>query len=150
LRAVDAGRPRAELLARVDARNVPGAAASPPEALRRRVADGILPTVDELAGAIVAADPGASRAATRTRATVERALGRLIDRYARDLLARDGVASSRLDKIQRALCPDGVPQERFYGWPSLAARLGAATFKELVMERLARAPFPTEIEELEA
>ena len=150
LRAADTGLAHAELVSRVDARHAPGAAAASPEALRRRVAEGILPTVDELARAIVDADPAAARAATRTRATVERALGRLVDRYARDLLARDGVASSRLDKIQRALCPDGIPQERFYAWPSLAARHGVAAFKELVMERLARAPFPTEIEELEA
>ena len=57
--------------------------------------------------------------------------------------------TARVDKVRRALVPDGVPQERFYAWPSLAARHGAQPLKRLVLERLARAPVPTTLQDLE-
>jgi bacillithiol biosynthesis cysteine-adding enzyme BshC len=145
LSADDAAAPRHELLARL-APVEPDEGA--PDALRRAVAERIAPAVDDVTRAALAGDAGLARAAARTRATVDRALGRFIARYARERGARDGVAAARLDKVQRALAPGGVPQERFYGWPSLAARHGAATLKRLVLERLAAAPFATTLQEL--
>jgi uncharacterized protein YllA (UPF0747 family) len=138
--------PRAELLARLGA----GAGAGPdPIALRRAVDERVHPAVDEVTRAAAAASPGVERAAARTRATVERALSRFLDRYARARHERDGVVTARLDRVRRALAPDGVPQERAYGWPSLAARHGARALKALVLERLQRDPFPTTRQELE-
>jgi bacillithiol synthase len=145
--ADDVTRPRAELLARVAAG--PEAGAPVPEALRRHVADEVAPVVDALTRAVAAADAGLLRAAERTRETVARALGRFVERYARDLAARDGTRAARLDKVLRALAPEGIPQERFYAWPSLAARHGIEPFKRLVLERLAAKPFTTTIQELE-
>ena len=107
----------AELLARL------GAGGHDPAALDVRAR--ILPSVDELTRAATAAQPGLERAAARTRATVERALTRFVERYARGRHERDDVVTSRLDAVRRALAPGGVPQERAYGWPSLAARHGA-------------------------
>ncbi|HVR01612.1 MAG TPA: bacillithiol biosynthesis cysteine-adding enzyme BshC [Polyangia bacterium] len=142
----DATRPRAELLARLGA----GAAvAGPdPDALRRLVSERITPAVADLTRAALAADARLDRPAARTRAGVERALERFIARYARTRSERDEVVTARLDKLQRALVPEGVPQERYYGWPSLAARVGPATLKRLVLERLAGDPFPTTLQEL--
>ena len=142
----DATLPRAELLARLGA----GAAvAGPdPDALRRLASEHITPAVAELTQAALAADARLGRPAARTRAGVERALERFIGRYARARTERDAVVTTRLDKLQRALVPDGVAQERYYGWPSLAARVGPATLKRLVLERLAADPFPTTLQEL--
>jgi len=145
LSADDASAPRATLLARLGATR-PGA----PDAasLRRIVAERIAPAVDDVTRAGAAADPGLARAAARTRATVDRALGRFVARYARDASAHDGVTVARLDKVHNALVPNGVPQERHYGWPSPAARLGAGTLKRLVFERLATAPFTAALQDL--
>jgi bacillithiol biosynthesis cysteine-adding enzyme BshC len=147
LSADDATRPRAELLARLGAEPGAGASGPAPEALRRQVVDQ-LAAVDDLTRSVVGADARLGRAAARTRASVAHALGRFVDRYARERGERDGVTAARLDKLQHALVPMGVPQERLYGWPSLAARHGAAAFKRLVMERLATDPFPTTLQEL--
>jgi bacillithiol biosynthesis cysteine-adding enzyme BshC len=147
LGADEACGPRAELLARLGAGA--GAPGPDPEALRRAAAERLHPAVDELTRAAVAAQPELERAAARTRATVERALSRFLERYARGHHERDHVVTARLDAVRRALAPDGVPQERAYGWPSLAARLGARAFAALVLERLARDPFPTALQELE-
>jgi bacillithiol synthase len=146
LTANAAARPRAELLPRLAA----GATAEGPDpaALRRHISERIAPAVDELAAGAVEANAGLARVAARTRASVARALDRFVARYARERHERDAVVTSRLDKVQRALVPGGVPQERFYGWPTLAARVGAATLKRLVLERLAADPFPTRPQEL--
>jgi uncharacterized protein YllA (UPF0747 family) len=146
LSAADAERPRAELLARA-ARTRTGAPSA--DDLRRRVADGIVPAADALARDVTAADPGLAHAAARARASVQRVLERLVARYAHDLGARDEATAARVDKVIAALAPGGVPQERFYSWPSLAARQGAARFRALVLARLAATPFPTEPLELE-
>jgi hypothetical protein len=48
-----------------------------------------------------------------------------------------------------ALAPGGVPQERFYAWPSLAGRHGPAALKRAVLERLeASGPFSATVEEI--
>jgi len=146
LDADDAARPRAELLERLGAGAV--TAGPDPSALRRDVAARITPAVDAITGAALAADARLGRASMRTRASVERALSRFVDRYARGRHERDEIVTARLDEVQRALAPEGVPQERFYGWPWLAARVGAATLKHLVLERLAAEPFPTTLQEL--
>jgi bacillithiol biosynthesis cysteine-adding enzyme BshC len=146
LSADDASRPRAELLERLGAGSAsPGPA---PDALRRDIATRVTPAVDEITRAALVADARLDRAATRTRAGVERALARFVERYARGRHERDEVVTARLDHVQRALAPEGVPQERFYGWPWIAARVGAATLKRLVLERLAAEPFPTTLQEL--
>jgi bacillithiol biosynthesis cysteine-adding enzyme BshC len=129
----DLARPLPELLARI-AMAPPGAVN--PEALRQRAAREIAPAVEQIAGAVEAAEPGLARAGARTRATVTRALARLTDRYARALAARDTVARQRLQALRDALYPGGVAQERVFGWPTLAARLGPAEFGRLVFEAL--------------
>ena len=147
LAADDLAQPLPELLARI-ARAPAGEAE--PEALRRRAADEIQPALARIADAIVAAEPGLERAAARARATVSHALGRLTDRYARALAERDGVSRRRLQALRDALYPDGVPQERVLGWPTLAARLGPAAFRALVFEALASGggPFDPTVREL--
>ena len=132
----DLAQPLATLLGRV----VTAPAGVPdPQALRRRVAEEIAPVVDQITAAIAAADPALARAAQRTKASVDHALSRLTRRYGQGLGARDAVARGRLERAQAALFPGGVPQERVLGWPTLAARLGPATFKRLVFEKLATA-----------
>jgi bacillithiol biosynthesis cysteine-adding enzyme BshC len=151
LDADDVARPQAELVARLPntaSEQFPTAAA-----LTARVAAEIAPAVDEIASTATALDPSdrnLARAAERTRAHVARALARLTGRYARKLAERDGVALGRLARVQNALAPGGVPQERAYAWPSLAGRVGPVALKTLVFERLtAVGPFTTALQDLE-
>jgi bacillithiol biosynthesis cysteine-adding enzyme BshC len=116
------------------------------------VRDQILALVDRLttdAAAVAPGDRNLARAAARTRATVARALERLTTRASRTAAVRDEVAAARLARVEAALCPGGVAQERAYGWPSLAGRIGAGALKRLVFERLAETgPFTTSLLDL--
>ncbi len=151
LGADDVARPQAELFARLP-HTAPQGTPSAAE-LTARVASEIAPVLEQIATAATALDPqdrNLGRAAERTRAHVTRALARLTGRYARKLAEREGVALGRLARVQNALAPGGVPQERAYAWPSLAGRLGPAVLKTLVFERLAAAgPFTTALQDLE-
>jgi bacillithiol biosynthesis cysteine-adding enzyme BshC len=148
LTADDIGRPRGELYARLTSSSTVPAGAPDPAAVRAQVASQ-LAAVDALAGALEEAAPSLARAAARTRASVAHALDRLVDRYAHALAERDGVVRDRLDRLEAALAPGGIPQERVYAWPSLAGRVGPAALKRLVMERLAADPFSTRLQEIE-
>jgi bacillithiol biosynthesis cysteine-adding enzyme BshC len=151
LGADDVARPQAELVARLPntaSHGIPSAAD-----LTARVAAEIAPVVDRIAATATALDPAdrnLSRAAERTRTHVARALTRLTGRYARKLAEREGVALGRLARVQNALVPGGVPQERAYAWPSLAGRLGPGALKRLVFDRFAAVgPFTTALQDLE-
>jgi bacillithiol biosynthesis cysteine-adding enzyme BshC len=151
LGADDVARPQAELVARLP--NTASRQFPPAADLTARVDSEIAPVVAQIAAAVAALDPqdrNLGRAAERTRAHVARALARLTGRYARKLAEREGVALGRLARVQSALAPGGVPQERAYAWPSLAGRLGPAALKALVFERLtAVGPFTTALQDLE-
>jgi len=123
-----------------------------PADLDDRIARQIAPIVDQIAATVAALDPrdrNLGRAAERTRAHVARALERLTARFGRKLAERDGATAARLERVRLALGPEGIPQERAYAWPSLAGRIGPATLKTLVLDRLATDPFPTTLQDLE-
>ena len=147
LRASDLAQPSHEISARLHPARPTG---SPdPQELRDRVARQILPAVEEIASAISATGEGLRRPAQRTRDSVAHALELLVGRYARGLIERDETTQRRIQQVQAVLNPGGVAQERFYGWPWLAGRLGASAFKRLVLERLEQAGvFATDVLEL--
>lgn len=134
-------------LARVRPTSLPEGAPSVEE-LRQLVAAQIEPAVARLADGLDRSGLNLHRAAERTRKSVAHALDRVLTRYARGLLERDTVTRRRLHELELALFPEGIPQERFYAWPSLAGRLGPRAFKDLVMRRLTEAPFATRVHEL--
>jgi bacillithiol biosynthesis cysteine-adding enzyme BshC len=145
--AADLTQPSRDIRARLHPA-VPAGSPDPQE-LRDRVARQILPAVGEIASAISATGEPLRRPAQRTRDSVAHALERLIGRYARGLVERDEATLRRIEKLEMVLNPGGVAQERFYGWPWLASRLGPAVFKRLVFERLGQAgAFATDILEL--
>lgn len=131
-------RALAETLA---APNVPA-----PKALAEELELTLAPVLERLCGAVVAADPTLSRPAERTRAHLRQTIEKLMGKYAQALCRRDEVAFQRLERLRAALYPQQTPQERFYGWPSIAARTGAAPFARAVRESLT--PFSPDIGEL--
>jgi bacillithiol synthase len=148
LKAADVATPPDELRARLPA-TIP-AGASDPKELRALVEDRIAPAVERIASAVEVAGAHLQRPAKRARASVARGLGRLIDRYARTLVERDELTLRRIRRLELALFPDRTPQERYYGWPSLAGRVGVAALKRLVLDKLLTVgPFATDIQDLE-
>ena len=120
-----------------------------PQEMRDRVAQQILPVVQEITLAISATAKNLQRPAERTRGSVAHALERLLARYTHHLVERDEATQGRIRKLELVLNPQGVAQERFYGWPWLAGRLGVSECKRLVLEQLAQSgAFTTEILEL--
>jgi hypothetical protein len=73
-------------------------------------------------------DPELTRALRRTRGTIERAVERLLARYARAVAGKDGEAVAALDRARAVLYPDDAPQERVFAFASFAAESGARAF----------------------
>jgi bacillithiol biosynthesis cysteine-adding enzyme BshC len=147
LAAADLDLPATALHARVHG-DTPADVADPQQ-LRQVVRDRITPALEEIVAALTPLGPGLQRAGQRTRMSVARAFDRLLARYTHERLARDQTALRRLRALELALRPEGIPQERFYSWPSLAGRIGVAAFKQLVFDRLhAATPFATDVHEL--
>jgi bacillithiol biosynthesis cysteine-adding enzyme BshC len=120
-----------------------------PQELRDRIAGQILPAVEAIASAISATGEHLQRPAQRTRDSVAHALELLMGRYTRGLVERDEATRRRLEQLQNVLNPGGVAQERVYGWPWLAGKLGVAQLKGLVMQRLEQSgSFVTEVLEI--
>jgi len=143
----DLARPPSELLAKLAVSRATDAA--DPAALERLVREEIAPRVAELADAVARSRPELARSAERTRRSVTHVLDRLTARYGRALLDRDTVTRDRLTRLRHLLLPEGEPQERTYGWTSLAARVGPEPLKQHVFAALAEhGPFPTGILDL--
>ena len=148
LKADDFALPPDELRARLHPR-LPAGAVEPAE-LRALVEHQIAPAVERIATTVIAAGTHLQRPAARARASVAHGMERLIGRYARTLMERDEATLRRVHRLETELYPNHVPQERYYGWPSLAGRLGVAGLKRLVLEKLqAGGPFATDVQDLE-
>jgi uncharacterized protein YllA (UPF0747 family) len=101
---------------------------------------------DERARASLPRLRGLERAVERTRRSFARAAQRFAARYGRDRLERDAIATARVDRVQRALFPDGAPQERVLGIAGFAARVGVKVFVQQVLAGVT--PFGTDVKEL--
>lgn len=75
---------------------------------------------------------GVDDAVERTRKTIARAANRLGARLQRERLTRDDVLASRVDRLQRALFPNGQPQERVLGAAGFLASFGAEAFMKRI------------------
>jgi bacillithiol synthase len=121
LRPEDAERPREELARRIQARPdwLP-----PPEWLRTRLLRPLERELEALLPHAKGLDPRLERNVRKTRDHVAYGVEKLVSRLERAALAQDHAAEERLDLLLTALCPGGVPQERVYAFPALAARVG--------------------------
>ncbi|HET9625131.1 MAG TPA: bacillithiol biosynthesis BshC, partial [Kofleriaceae bacterium] len=119
----DAERPEAELLAR-------GAAISD---VRATLLAPFLAAHAELAHAL---DPQLARALGRTRASVERAIGKLASKVERHQLYADAQRVDAVRRVRAMLAPGGAPQERVLGLAGLAARVGDRALIARVLDHL--------------
>jgi bacillithiol biosynthesis cysteine-adding enzyme BshC len=77
--------------------------------------------------------PHLAKATARTRASVRHALEKLSRKFERDAVERDTLLSERLTRLGHSLRPDGHLQERHYAFPTFAARVGIAAFREAIL-----------------
>jgi len=145
LRPSDVERPREQVALRVEG-------SSPvdyptPEAVRGQLMSEFSRNLTQFEARAPAIDLNLLKSIRRTRGTVERAVTRLVDRYARSLLERNRVAMDRIDRLQASLFPQGSPQERVYSLPYFACRYGVGELKRKVFESLD--PFAGEIRDLQ-
>lgn len=98
--------------------------------------------LSEVARAIAGSGPGLEVALSKTRATVEMAVGKLADKYEKALLHRDESLVDAVRRVRSALYPNGAPQERVFGVSYFAARYGQRPFLERVLSAIE--PFAAE------
>jgi bacillithiol synthase len=145
LRASDVERPLPQVLRQL-AESLAGDDLPAPSALAAEATAALEPVLARLESAVRAADPTLARPAERTRALVRGSIERLCDKYAQAVARRDQTNLRRLERLSTLLYPERTPQERFYGWPTLAARSGPAAFARAVAAGLE--PFATPVGEL--
>jgi bacillithiol biosynthesis cysteine-adding enzyme BshC len=110
------------------------AAGFDPDSVARDLARAFAARLDEIAPHVLAVDASLARPIDKARASVEHTIARFVDKYRHSFLLRDGVRVERLDRLRAALAPDGVPQERVYGFVSLAAEHGLDALVAAVRE----------------
>ncbi len=94
----------------------------------------LAPLQAELAALEALGLPGVADSTRKTRETCERSFAKLAQGVERAALERDTIACERLDRSILALRPDGVPQERAYGFLALAARAGTAALTSAILQ----------------
>jgi bacillithiol biosynthesis cysteine-adding enzyme BshC len=125
LAAADIERPELELLARA-----PGRDAS---VIAKRLLDPFYDAHAALAGELGDADPQVVRALAKTRASVERSVGKLASRVERQARYADTARVDAIRKLRAWLAPDGAPQERVLALAGFAARGGDRALVERVL-----------------
>jgi len=131
LSAQDVSASEEETLARAFA--AAGEAAGADE-LRTRLLHDFTRSLDELSPTLRAAGEGMDRAIEKTRGTVEHAVARLTEHYAKAARHRDHDRVDRVKRLVEWLVPHGKPQERVFGISYFAARHGERAFLEKVLE----------------
>jgi bacillithiol biosynthesis cysteine-adding enzyme BshC len=109
------------------------AGAMPPAEVASSILGPFESALGKLSPAIEAAGEGLDVAARKTRETVRSAVGKLAAKYEKALLHRDRALVADVAKLRGFLYPGGVPQERYFGLPSFAARFGERGFLSRVL-----------------
>jgi bacillithiol biosynthesis cysteine-adding enzyme BshC len=115
--------------------------------IAQRIVEGIDRVLDDVAPLLRDAGERAERSLEKTRRTMARSAGKLGGNYDRARLLRNRDVVDDVRRVQARLQPRGIPQERFFGLPSFAARYGQRAFVERVLA--AAEPFRVGIEDIE-
>jgi uncharacterized protein YllA (UPF0747 family) len=115
--------------------------------LAARVASGVERVLADIAPVLRDAGELAERSLEKTRSSFARSAGKLGRSYDRARRLRDRELLDDVRRAQARLLPCGVPQERYVGLPSFAARYGQRAFVERVLA--AAEPLQTGIVDLD-
>lgn len=103
------------------------------EALLRLLLTPFERRLEELAPKLVAVDSDLHTAIEKTRATVAMAVSKLGSRYDRACRRRNQRLVDDVALLTTLFHPEAQPQERYYGFSAVAARLGERAFLALVL-----------------
>ncbi len=95
---------------------------------------------------LLAAGQGLDVAIEKTRDKVGLEVSKLLAKYDKARLHRDGLMVDDVRRLKRLLFPENAPQERLYSLPSFAARLGEREFIAQVLAAVV--PFDTTLRDL--
>lgn len=101
--------------------------------IARRVVDGVDRVLTEIAPMVREAGERAAQSLTKTRGSLSRLAGKLGRGYDKSRLLRDKELVDDVNRAQARLYPTGIPQERFFGFSSFAARYGQRSCIERVL-----------------
>jgi bacillithiol biosynthesis cysteine-adding enzyme BshC len=147
LEARDLERPEAEVLQKLATRAAGETSDLPtPAALAEEMKAAFDPALARLRSVLRAADATLLRPVDRRSTQMQVSVDRLVAKYAAALARKDSTRLERLERLRTYLNPEGHPQERHYGWPTLAARSGQDNFARSVAAAIA--PFSTDIQEI--
>lgn len=117
------------------------------ELMAKRVTDEVDRVLDAVAPRVREAGGNATRSLEKTRRSIARAVAKLGRNYDRALLLRDRELVDDVRRAQARLFARNVPQERFFGLASFAARYGQRTVIERVLA--AAEPLRTQIGDID-
>ena len=135
----DAQDSEAALLARLGAKRLEGDGPgddSVPQDLARSLHEPLRRQLARLATDADGWDPGLARSTRRLEKALVAQIEKFAGRYQRAVGGRDATTRQRLARLQGLLSPDGLPQERRYGFATFAARVGGC---QLVAQLVAHA-----------
>ncbi len=144
LRPEDADRPREEVSAQVQVRP---AWLPPAEWLRARLLGPVERELEALLPHAVRLEPRLERNVRKTRAHIAHGIDKLVSKLERAAHAQDRVVAERLEDLLTALRPGGLPQERVYAFPSVAASVGPRALVKALVE--AARPLSPEVRSLQ-
>jgi bacillithiol synthase len=131
LQPEDADRPRDEVAAQVQSRPT---GLPPGDWLRARLLGPLERELEALLPHAIGLDPSLEKNVRKTRNHIAYGVEKLLSRLERAALAHDSVTADRLDAVLTALRPSGVPQERVYAFPPLAAQVGTRALVSCLVE----------------
>ena len=131
LRPEDVDRGREAVAAEVQVRP---AWLPPAEWLRSRLLGPVERELEALLPHAVRLDPKLQRNVRKTQAHVAYGVEKLVSRLERAALAQDRVTAERLEQLFTALRPGGLPQERVYAFPAVAASVGPRALVTALVE----------------
>ncbi|HEY0705318.1 MAG TPA: bacillithiol biosynthesis cysteine-adding enzyme BshC [Polyangia bacterium] len=147
LTAADLDRPEAELLQKLAARAASETSDLPtPAALANELTAAVEPALLRLREVLGATDATLLGTVDRRSKQMRVSLERLVTKYGAALARKDKTRLERLERLKTYLNPEGHPQERHYGWPTMAARAGQDRFARTVADAIV--PFSTDIQEI--
>jgi uncharacterized protein YllA (UPF0747 family) len=103
------------------------------EAMTRRLVDGVDRALADIAPLLREVGERGERSLEKTRRSIARSAGKLGRSYDRARLLQHREIVDDVRRVQARLQPRGIPQERFFGLPSFAARYGQHAVIERVL-----------------
>ncbi|MCB9639170.1 MAG: bacillithiol biosynthesis cysteine-adding enzyme BshC [Myxococcales bacterium] len=103
------------------------------DALRAKLWEPLQQSIEQLQESIQQLEPGLVKPLLKLGQQFEDGLEKLVTKIQRVQLSQDEQTQQRLQSAKQRLFPQGAPQERVYGFPYFAARVGLQSLKHTLL-----------------